>query len=150
MISLELLRRFPYFAGLSVDQLVTMAKTAKEETAPEGHFFFHEGDHLNNIYIVLEGEVAVLIELPAKDREIIVSTVGPGHVFSWSGLVSPFQSSAAAKSVSACRVLAFDCEQLRKSFEEDYQLGYLMMQWLAQVMRDRIRDARIETLACMM
>jgi len=149
MISPEVLRRYPYFAGLSNEQLITLANTADEATAPVGHFFFHEGDTLRHIYIVLEGEVAITIELPAQNREIVVSTIGPGEVFGWSGLVPPFEATSAAKALSACRVLAFDCQALRAEFEKDCRLGYLMMQMLAQVIRDRLRDLHIETLSCL-
>jgi len=149
MISPEVLRRYPYFAGLSADQMVTVANTAEEISAPAGHVFFHEGDVLNHLYIVLEGEVAILIELPTQNKQAVTSTVGPGEVFAWSALVPPYQATAGVKALSVSRVLSFDCRALRKAFEQDCQLGYNMMQMLAQVIRDRLRDLRIETLACM-
>jgi CRP-like cAMP-binding protein len=149
MISPEVLRRYPYFAGLTADQMATVANTAEEISAPAGHFFFHEGDPLTHLYIVLEGEVAILIELPAQNKQVVTSTAGPGEVFSWSGLVPPYQATAGAKALSVSRVLSFDCRALRQAFEKDCQLGYIMMQMLAQVIRDRLRDLRIETLACM-
>jgi CRP-like cAMP-binding protein len=149
MISPEVLRRYPYFAGLTADQMVTVANTGEEISAPAGHYFFHEGDMLTHLYIVLEGEVAILIELPAQNKQVVTSTVGPGELFSWSGLVPPYQATAGVKALSVSRVLAFDCRALRPAFEKDCRLGYIMMQMLAQVMRDRLRDLRIETLACM-
>jgi CRP-like cAMP-binding protein len=149
MISPEVLRRYPYFAGLTADQMVTVANTAEEISAPAEHFFFHEGDSLTHLYIVLEGEVAILIEVPAQNKQVVTSTIGPGEVFSWSGLVPPYQATAAAKTLGVSRVLSFDCQALRQAFETDCQLGYIMMQMLAQVIRDRMRDLRIETLASM-
>lgn len=147
MVSLELLRWYPFFAGLTREQLLTLARAGGEVAGHEGHYFFHEGEELDHFYIILEGAVAIVIELPEQDKEVVISTVGPGEVFGWSGLVPPHDATAAAKAVTPCRVVAFDCLDLRRHFEEDYRFGYLMMQKAAQVIRQRLRDTRIQSLA---
>jgi CRP/FNR family cyclic AMP-dependent transcriptional regulator len=144
MISPEILRRYPYFAGLSSEQLAAIAMTANEEEMSSGQFFFHEGDILDNVYIVLEGEVAILVELPEKEDEVVVSTTGPGEVCAWGGLVPPFKANFSVKAVTDGKVIAFDCAQLRETFEKDCGLGYVMMLSLTKVMQERIRDLRIE------
>jgi CRP/FNR family cyclic AMP-dependent transcriptional regulator len=147
MVSPELLRRYPYFAGVDADRLVVLARMAQEVTAVVGEFFFREEESLDRFYIVVEGEVAIVMELPNRDRRIVVSTVGPGEVFAWSGLVPPHQATSSAMAATACRVIAFDCVQMRARFDEDNNLGYVMMQRLAQVMGDRIRNMHIEALS---
>ena len=160
MISPELLRRYPVFAGVDADQLVILARTAQEVAAAAGEFFFREGDKLDRMYIVVDGEVAIVTHLPSplattgapayrKKREVVLSTVGAGGMFAWSGLVPPHEATSSAKAVTACRVIAFDCAQLRARLDEDHGLGYVMMQRLAQVMRDRISDMHMETIACL-
>ncbi|HIC89596.1 MAG TPA: Crp/Fnr family transcriptional regulator [Anaerolineae bacterium] len=147
MVSPELLRRYPFFAGLDMDQITILARSADEVTVETGHYFFHEGEELSSFYIILEGAVAIVFELPQHDREIVISTLGPGDVFAWSGLVPPHSSTASGKALTWCRVLSFDCREIRKSFEEDWHFGYLMMEKAAQVIRGRLRDLRIESLA---
>lgn len=149
MISPEILRRYPYFAGVDADGLVFLARSAQELTAEAGDYFFREGDALDKMYLVVEGEVEIVATLPGKGREIVISTVSPGEIFAWSGLVPPYQATSAAKAKTICRVIAFDCPQLRARFDAEPALGYVMMLRLAQVMRDRIRDMRMETIACM-
>jgi CRP-like cAMP-binding protein len=112
-----------------------------------GRYFFHEGEEVCCFYIVLEGAVAIVIELPRQDRETVVSTLGPGDVFSWSGLVSPHKATASGKALTSCRVLSFDCQEIRQSFETDWHFGYLIMEKAAQVIRERLKDLRIEWLA---
>ena len=90
---------------------------------------------------------ADLIVLPAKDREIIVSTVGSGEVFAWSALVPPHTATASVKARTPCHVIAIDCRKLLEAFEQDYQFGYVMMTKAAQVTRDRIARMNIEYLA---
>ncbi|HEY64928.1 MAG TPA: Crp/Fnr family transcriptional regulator [Caldilineae bacterium] len=146
MVSPELIRRYPYFAGLSMDQIVTLAKVADEQKVEAGHYFFHEGDELCCFYLVLEGAVAVVIEMP-DGQEAVISTAGPGEVFAWSALVPPHTATASVKAMTPCHVVAFDCRELRKAFEEDCRFGYLMMVKAAQVIRDRLVATRLQVLA---
>lgn len=147
MISTELIRRYPYFAGLTNEEINFLAKNADETTVEKDHYFFHEGEPLDHIYIIIEGGVALTYNLPQKNKELTISTLGAEEVFGWSGLVAPHIATADAKSISTCRVISFDCKALRQKFEEDCHFGYLMMSMVAQVLRDRLRDFRIESLA---
>ena len=162
MISPELIRRYSFFAGLNHDYLGTLAKYADERSVQAGHCFFGEGAELKKFYLVLEGIVAILIDVPDRaleqplygqitghlnTRGVMVSTVGVGEVFGWSALVPPHQSTASAKAVTPCRVAAFDCEKLRPILEQDCRFAYLMVLKTAQIVRGRLRDRRIESLA---
>lgn len=162
MISPELIRRYPFFAGLSTDQIVTLANVAEEVSVEEGHYFFHEGEEICCFDIVVEGAVGIVMELPDGDIEQkisgqltgqlatkteVLSTIGPGEMFAWSALIEPHITTASGKALTPCRVLKFDCRQLRETFQQDCRFGYLMMQKAAQVIRDRLRDTRIESLA---
>jgi len=147
MVSPELIRRFPFFSGLTMDHLVILAMTAEEVAVPKDHYFIQEGDEVKHLYIILEGEVVIVTTLPQKDREIIVNTLGTGDLFGWSALVPPYAATAGVKAMTTSRVIAFDAEQLHQKFEEDCKFGYLMMLKTAQVIRDRLNALRIETLA---
>jgi len=162
MVSPELIRRYPFFAGLTMDEINTLAKVASDKTVEAGHYFFREGDDLTHFYIVMEGAVAIVFEVPErgvehkiseqltrtfKTREVIISTVGPGEVFAWSALVAPHKATAGAKALTPCRVIAFDSRELLKSFEENCRFGYLMLMKTAQIIRQRLYDTRIQSLA---
>ena len=162
MISPEILRRYPVFAGLSHDNIVTLANTAKELTAEVDHHFFQEGEEVHEMFLVLEGAVGIIVELPASNvahsvanqltseyetEEVVLSAVGPGEIFGWSGLVSPHETMAGAKALTSCRVVAFDCVALQEAFKADCHFGLIMMQKTAQVIRGRLRDQRMESLA---
>ena len=162
MISTELLRRYPFFAGLNADYLAILAKVGVEFSVDEGHYFFHEGDILDHFYLVLEENVDIVIEVPDRDevqtlsmqltgelktRDVAVSTMRPGNIFGWSALISPHKSTAGAKAQTPCRVVSFDCEELRPLCDEDHELGHLMTQKAAQVIRERMRDIRTESLS---
>ena len=162
MISPELIRRYPFFAGLSNSYIATLAKLADEVSVDTGHCFFREGDELKKLYLVVEGAVGLVIQVPDRDKEqplsgqltgklttkdITVSTVGTGGVFGWSALIASHEATAGAKALTPCRAIALDCYDLRPIFEEDRNLAYLMTLKAAQIVRGRLRDIRIETLA---
>jgi CRP-like cAMP-binding protein len=147
MVSPEVIRRYPFFAGLSLEQINVMAKAAREEQVDAGHFFLREKDETPFLYLLVEGEVNIVIELPGQDKEIIIGSVGPGDVFAWSALVPPHTATASVKASSDCQVIAIDCRQLLEVFEEDCRFGYVMMTKAAQVTRDRVTTMTTETLA---
>ncbi len=162
MISRELIRRYPFFAGLNHDYVGTLAKFADEISVEAGHRFFVEGDELKRLYLVIEGAVAIVIAVPDRNVEhplsgqltgklittgVTVSTVGTGGVFGWSALIPPHEATAGAKAITPCRVIALNCEELRPIFEEDCNLAYSMTLKAAQIVRERLRDMRIESLA---
>jgi CRP-like cAMP-binding protein len=147
MVSPELLRRYPFFSGLNLDHILTLAMAAEEVEAPPGHYFHHEGDDLKNLFLILEGEVNVITRLPQKGKEVVLSTMGVGDVFGWSSLVPPHSATAGAKSETPCRVVVFDRDELLQKFEEDCRFGYVMMLKVAQLVRERLNDLRIETMA---
>jgi CRP-like cAMP-binding protein len=147
MVSPELIRRFPFFSNLTIEQIVFLAKLAEEESVPRDHYFNNEGEELNTLYLILEGEIVLITTLPQKEQEVILNTLGPGDVFGWSSFIPPYTATAGAKAVSSARIVAFDAKELRNVFAEDYQFGYIMILKIAQVIRDRLNSLRIETLA---
>jgi CRP-like cAMP-binding protein len=165
MISPEMLRRYPFFAGLSHEQLVTMAMIGDEQTVEAGRLFFHEGDMLDTFYLVVEGEVAIMLEVTAGDvrqtisrqltgaietAAVTVSQVGPGESFGWTTIAANHHATAGAKAVTATRVLTFGREKLLDAFEKDCNLGYRMLQQILRVARQRLHDLRVESLAQVM
>ena len=162
MISAELIRRFPFFAGLDLEQINKLAKLGTEKIVEEGHYFFHENDELDKFYINLEGAVGIVYEVPERDvehkvadqfarklktKDIVISTVGPGEMFGWPGMVPPHKARASSKALTPCRAIAFDGSELLKEFDKDCGFGYIMTQKAAQVIGNRLRDLRVESLA---
>jgi len=165
MISPEVIRRYPFFAGLDHEHIVTLAKVAEEMSIDAGEYLFHEGDQLDHFYMVLEGAAAIVIEVPASDvdhklaeqftgsmttKEVVISAIGPGEVFGWSALVPPHDATTSCKATTPCRVTSFDARELLRIFTEQCDFGYLMIQKMAQVVRDRLRDLRTESLSHVM
>lgn len=164
MVSPELMRRYPFFGNLSRDQLDKLAQAGHELIVETGHYFFREGDELDQFYVVLEGEVGIIVDLTDNrvdqplsgqltgeiiTREIVTSKAGPGEMFGWSALVPPHTATSGCKALSPVRVMGFDCNQLHQIFEEDCRFGYVMLMKATKIIRARLRSMRIESLSDM-
>ncbi len=69
VITSDMISRYPFFADLSHDQVVTLASVAEGLTTQTGEYIFHEGDDLCCFYIVVEGAVGVVLENPKKEAQ---------------------------------------------------------------------------------
>ena len=162
MISPELLRRYQFAAGLNHDQIVALAKISNEVEVEAGSYFFRDGEQVDKFYIVMEGAIAILFEVTDREegstvseqltgglatKEVVISTIGTGSPFAWAGIIPPHEAFANAKAIAPSKVIAIDCIELRKIFDEDPGFAYLMTTRAAQVMREQLRDLSIETLA---
>ena len=146
MVSPEMIRRYPYFSGLSIDRIKLLANNAEEIESEKGYYFHQEGEDINKVYIIVEGEVSLVTTLPQQDKEIVINTLGTGDVFGWTSLIPPYTAGAGAKSATKCKLIEFDSKELRNKFEGDYEFGYLMMVKIAQIIRERLGSIVIETL----
>jgi CRP-like cAMP-binding protein len=161
MVSPELIRRYKYFSGLNHEQITILSKTGNEFSFDEGHYFFHEEEELHNLFLIIDGNVSINLEITdreesqsvskqligeLKTREIKITTLGVGDVFGISALIPPNISTTSAKADTSCRVILFDCGRLMEIFESNHYFGYLMTQKAAQVVRERLRNLYIENI----
>ncbi len=161
MISSELLRRYPFFAGLSHDQLTALAMTADEYEFAAGHRFFSEGDELDYFYLVTEGDVGIVFEVPdsevkqtvaaqltgeIKTKDLIISRVRPGEPFGWTAIAREGGATAGAVALVDSKVVLFDMDKLLEKIEEDPTLGCTMLQHILRSVRQRLHDLRMETM----
>jgi CRP/FNR family cyclic AMP-dependent transcriptional regulator len=143
MISPELLRRYPFFAGLGEENLNAIAVIASERDIEKGEVLFREGDAAKNLCVLMEGEVDIAFEGEGDDR-FPVDTVVAGHPFCWSSLVEPYEETATAVARGRGRLIEIDGAELRKLCDTDPEVGYLVMRNISKVLRARLKGARVQ------
>ncbi len=162
MISPEMLRAFPFFAGLTHAQIVKLSDVAAVLNVDSDYYFFKEGEIIKRFYFILEGSVSINIAIPDPNveqpfsrqitrelytQDVRMSTLGRGEVFGWSAIIPPHESTASVRAITPARVIEFDFEALRPNIENDCWFAYLLTQKAAQIIRERMRAIRIELLA---
>jgi len=161
MISRQVILRYPFFADLNPDQVRALAEAASELAVEKNGYFFREEDFLDHFYLVVEGTAAILMGVTdraysnslsqqitgnVEKKNVIVGTASTGEVFGWSALIPPHNSTASVQALTDCQVAAFDCNLLRPVFETDLAFACLMSTKAAQIVRERMRMLRMETL----
>ncbi len=151
MISPELLRRYPFFAGLDDGQLKAIAMITDELPYEQGATFYREGDPAEAFFLLLSGGVELYFtvgdENEAYRKEFLIDDINVGDPFGTSALLEPYLYSSTARAAQLCRVLLINAADLRAFCETDQRAAYLLMQQIAKAYAERLRFTRIQLVA---
>ncbi|UCC86734.1 MAG: cyclic nucleotide-binding domain-containing protein [Anaerolineales bacterium] len=148
MVSPELLRRFPFFAGLTEEELKSIAMISEEEKYEANTFIFRERGKADKLFVLIEGTVDIKVNTDEEGlQHETVSTLTHGDIFCWSAVVEPQTLTASAYADTPVTVVAIDGAGLRAMFELDCHLGYRILQKSAEIISSRLKDTRIQMLS---
>lgn len=139
MVSVKQLKDIELFKGLTPDELQSIRQLTAEENYGSRQKVFEEGDPALKLYMLVEGEVEIKKWVDNKSKQVVVDTVTPGKIFGWSSLTEPRTLTASAWSTKPTRFIIFSNGKLRKLFEKNTRIGYVVMLNLAQVISQRLR-----------
>ncbi len=154
MVSTEILRNYPFFSRLSEEQLVTLVSCARFDTIEGGQFVCRIGEKLDYFFLIVEGELDVLIKFlhfkveyettgqptQLEIQNIKIGQITAGDICGWSALVPPYIATSSIRTSTICKIISFDTTALLKLFNEDCNLGFYMIQTAAQVIGKRLQD----------
>jgi CRP-like cAMP-binding protein len=146
MVSPEVLRRFPYFAGISDELLKRVAMISEEKTVRKGDVLFREGEEARQLDIVAEGEIDIQYELGDGTHQTVDTTVA-GDFTLWTSLIAPHTTHSMGVARTNVRLVAIDAVKLRELMEADPLLGYRVMDALATAVSHRLLGARLQIAA---
>ena len=140
MISVELLRRYPLFAGQDEEMLEKIAKLASEKDVEENAVLFFEGEKASTLYLVIEGGITLTMNVGeiGEYREESLTPLRDGEVIGWSAFIEPHVYSMGAVAADHTHLIAFDGEGLRQLMDDHPQFGYYFMKKLAVVIGQRL------------
>lgn len=135
----------PLFEGLDEEYMHLLVRSAREETYEPRELIVREGDEADAFFLVLEGSVA--IEIFANERgPVTIDTLAAGEVLGWSWLVPPHRWHFDAQALAPTRVISFNAEMVRSSFDSYPQFGYIMMKRFIPIIVQRLQATRIQLL----
>jgi CRP/FNR family transcriptional regulator, cyclic AMP receptor protein len=143
MISPEVLRRYPYFAGLGDESLRQLAMITEEKDVPANSVMFREGDPAGHLSIILAGEVNIQYMLGNGELRT-VDTLVDGDLLMWSALVEPYKATAVGTTTKETRLARIDAAKLRLLCETEPILGYRLMNQVAKLLAHRLEGARVQ------
>lgn len=131
------------FSGLDLDQLTIVKKHLSERHVSKNSYLFQMGDTGDELFIVLSGEVDIL--LPFGERHYKrIATFGPGTYFGEVAFLNPGQRSASAKVTYDVHLLVLDNTTLDNLSAECPAAALLILKALAKVLSEHLRWADVE------
>jgi len=152
MISPEVLRRYPIFAGLTDAQLNAVAMLASEKIYPNGATIFNECEEANRLYVIREGSVDLYYRSqdefnPATIKEFFVGEINQGEPFGTSAIIDPFELNATARTSKESRLIEIDAIGLRSLMAQDNDLGNKFLLQVIKSLKERVMSLRVQLAA---
>ncbi len=139
----QALANHDFFKDLAPQQLADLAAVASEVEMAPGDLIFAEGGHADSVYAIVEGSVALELNVSHRGHHI-VQTLHRGEMLGWGWLFPPHRWSFGALALDPTHLIRFDAAQLRTLQDEDCAFGYEMMKRFARVMTDRLAATRLQ------
>ena len=149
MISIELLRRYPFFAMLTDEQLKAIALIAEERTYPKETLLVKENTPANKLLLLLEGDVDLVFSGGGEGAisNALVGSIAPGEMLGVSSLIEPYIYISSARATVPVKVMELDGLAVRALMQVDKTLGYALMSNVASAVLERLKYTQVELAA---
>jgi CRP-like cAMP-binding protein len=131
----------PLFVDFEPEDLLVLARASEERSYTEGTVLFNQGDHGDEVFVIISGRVEVMI---AGDAERAINVIGPGDCLGEMSVIDGSPRSATALIVGVgTRALAIRGETFRRFVEERSHVSGKIIGVLANRLRQYVeRSAR--------
>lgn len=107
------------FAGVSVENLTSLAQTSELLTFSSGQTILFKGATVDGLHVVASGKVGIVVKAPNKPAAQ-VAELGAGEVFGEMSIVEMGTAAATVKSLAdQTAVLVIPQEAFRRVLQED-------------------------------
>jgi CRP-like cAMP-binding protein len=149
MVSIQVLRRYPFFSLLTSEQLKSFAAIADEIHIRDGEIIFEEGEPAHALYFLLEGCVELFYTIQdaylSEDRvQVTVGRIDSGEPFGISTLIEPYTLTSTARGCGPARVLKIEADKLHTLLREDRALEILMLRKMSHAALERLHATRTQ------
>lgn len=135
--------RVSIFASLEPESLAELARSGVEEHYAPGEVLVREGEHGDEAFIVLAGEVLVL-HRAGTDEEVVVDRNTGGTILGEMAVLDPAPRSATLRAGAAGgRVLRLDGTAFREALNVDPAVAGGVIRTLAQRVRGLIQQVGV-------
>jgi signal transduction histidine kinase len=130
MTALNELRRIPLFEDLTDDALLEVAGQGLEKFVPAGEVNGREGEPVDHLYVILEGELRITKE--ATGGEVVINTYTPGAFFAEVPLLAGSPFLATGRALTDCRLFLIPDDFFRRLLAEHASFGNKILKAMAE------------------
>src|SRR3954470_2990038 len=135
----ELLKKVAIFKDLDDDELALVADVCKEEKFVSSEYIFHEGEHGNRLYLIVEGEVRISRDVPGSGEEAL-AILKPGALFGEMAVFDRSERSTHAISNGGTTVLTITRPDFETLLDSNRELAYKVLWACVRLLSARLRS----------
>jgi CRP-like cAMP-binding protein len=139
----ELLRNIPLFSKIDPSKLKLLAFASERITFDSGQELFHQGDHADTAYIIIEGAADVCVDSPGG--EISVARLAKNDIVGEIGILCDVPRTATIRSIDTVTTLAISKDLFFQMVREYPDMAIEIMRELADRLEKtttQLREAR--------
>jgi CRP-like cAMP-binding protein len=145
MNKIEVLKRSDLFRELDDEHIALVGELGTDQVFDSGAIIYKQGSTADLIYVIDEGLVGIILEVgPLAQRQ--VQAAANFESFGWSAMIPPYTRTATVKALEQTHVIVFDGRELTDFCTSHGEEGFKIMQAVARVISERLRQAYIQLL----
>ena len=145
----DIFDQIPQFKDLNCDQRDLLRPLFLPVDCYTGTSLFEQGDPAEYLYLVVVGEVVISYK-PDDGPAILVARVRPGGIVGWSAALGSRSYTSGATCEGYTQMLRLRGEDLRNLCNEHPETGILILERLATVIAERLRNTHEYVMALLM
>jgi len=134
--AVKILKKIPVFQGLMDEEYHRVMAMCSSTVAKEGEKIFSQGDEGNSMYILLSGEIDIMVNGVG-----CVHVMQSGEILGEIGLVKNMPRTAGAIAKTNCVLLQLYSEILHEVVKKHPKIGYVIMRNVARILADRLSES---------
>lgn len=125
------------------EEIQQLASLAVEAEFKKGVRILEEGSKSRDIYIILSGQVSVMMDLKAMQKlEERVARMSDGEIFGEFAFVSAEARSASIRAETKVTLLQLKYDSLMDLFAENPKIGYKMMWNISVILTKKVAEQK--------
>ncbi len=134
----KMLMDIPLFTGIDRSKLKLLAFASQRVNFDQDQVVFRQGDDGDNAYVVISGEVDVLLESEGGVRT--VATLGHNQLFGEMALLAKMPRTTTIRAKTPVTLLSIGQDVFLPLVEENSEIAIAMMRVLAERLASTLRD----------
>jgi CRP/FNR family cyclic AMP-dependent transcriptional regulator len=128
------LRKVPMFAHLNDEEIARITRATRDKSYPKGSVILFEDDPGDALYVVLGGEVKVVL-IGEDGREVILSILGAGDFFGEMSLLDDQPRSAHVIATEESSLLVLHRDDFQSCLQDSPRIALGLLRALSRRLR---------------
>lgn len=136
----EEVRSTDIFQMLDANEALYLAGICERCLLGPGDSLFHEGQPGQTLYVVLRGELQIIVRSPDGDAEVVVGLVQSGNLVGEMAVLEAAPRSATVRASGPCELLSMPGRAFAELVASGHPAAFAILRQLQHSLSDRLRE----------